>query len=810
MNASQDNKIDKNKKKSSRVSKACNTCRVRKIKCNGKNPCESCAHSGVECTFDDRRTQRTTLYKNEDDIRKDLRTLTTCVNALSKLKSIDPAKLDPLVNDLQAKLNGFRNDMRLTVETSKVAEYDADPSIETELLDSDPIRFSRFIDAVIDENELKPVVDGYFGLYSPLSLLTNQGFGWLFKKLFNSNLDHSKVKMTFYLYMRFFDLSNYCSNQTTKNIKEPLKTYKEEYVLSSVECTEQDIVDRMLNRYFLLLDMPQDKTIECDDPKAILGFLNEQIDNVRKFSTLAGTNPQMLGSYYEVDHILGLLSKKCEHILRITTHSDLQISKLLLGQIGYSNDRDENGHGREVISIVVQNLITIGLNRWEYYVGLDETTANDYRLLWWRSVWWDRWASVSTGKPFMIDEKISLCLLPREWVRLGLNEQMSCEMLLNTVDFTGESVTDEIFVDVSQHILSKLITIEFQSILYNSEFTDYKIFSTKYPFFEKALHDLLSQIEQLIWKFAKLDELMKPHIGDLVPENPRFHVYLTMKYCNVEALNMIESILIRFTTSPRTQDKNLINKLILKHRLDIFKISSESLQNLSNIKTVFYNTEYSKLITMFFMHVIIYSIDNPMCNMIGTIQNVCTIVNNSRLCSQMSAITTLNDAIRGTYGSNLPTYFSFVLTRIFLQIYMEKRNITEEYLLSELAKLDKVSESMCRDILDINSQCYTILLSEIPNSPLHTKILKDVNKMTKTKFMDNFTPPVSSSGTTSDVTNNNAGSVSTVSDPNANSEVFTTLDDFLQMNAFSEIYEVLWGDLDDSSPEIHENSNLAE
>ena len=810
MNSSQNNRIDKNKKKSSRVSKACNTCRIRKIKCNGKNPCASCAHSGVECAFDDRRMQRTTLYKNEDDIRKDLRTLTTCVNALSKLKTIDPAKLNPLVNDLQSKLNGFRNDMRLMVETNKVADYNADPSIETELLDSDPIRFSRFIDAVIDENDLKPVVDGYFGLYSPLSLLTNQGFGWLFKKLFNSNLDHSKVKMTFYLYMRFFDLSHYCSGQTVKNSKEPLKTYKEEYITAPAECTEQQIVDQMLNRFSLLLNMPNDITIKCDDPKAILSFLSEQIHNMQHFSTLAGTNPQMLGSYYETDHILSLLFKKCEHILRKSTHSDPRILKLLLAQIEYSNNRDENGHGREVISLVVQNLISIGLNRWEYYVGLDETTANDYRLLWWRSVWWDRWASVSTGKPLIIDEKISFCLLPREWVALGLNEQMSCEMLLNVVDFSDELVTDEIYVDVSRHILSKLIAIEFQSIIYNNEFTDYRIFSTKYSFFEKTLHDLLNHIEQLVWKFAKLDELMKLFVGDLVPENPRFHAYLTMKYCNVEALNMIESILIRFSNSPKTQDKNLINKLILKHRLDIFKISSESLKKLSNIKTVFYNAEYNKLITMFFMQVIIYSIDNPTCNMIGTIYNICTIVNNSRLCSQMSATTTLNDVSRGTGGSNLPIYFSFVLTRIFLQIYMEKRDITEEFLLSEVSKLDKASGSMCDDILNIDSSCYSLLLSEIPNSPLHTKILQDVNKMTKTKFMDNFTPPVSSSSTISEVTNNNVESVSTVSDSNANPEIFTTLDDFLQINAFSEIYEVLWGDLDDSSPEIRENTNPIE
>jgi len=800
------NRVSKARKKAPRVSKACNTCRSRKIKCNGVKPCASCSQAGTECTFDDRSIHKTTLYKEEDDIRKDLRTLTTCVNTLSKLKSIDHQKLNPVVAQLQSKLNTFRNDMRVMLESDKMTDYESDRSIETELIDLDSIRFNRFISSNLDDDDQKQVVNGYFGFYSPLCLLTKQGFGWLFKKLFSSKLNHAEVKMTFYLYMKFFDLSHYCSNKIAERNLAPFETYFAEHMDKSIQYTDQHVVNHIINRICSLLNMVQDKSklIKSDDPIQILQFLNIHVNSIKNYSYLKGTDSLGLAVFYEVDTLLGTLFKHCEDLIHKTKFRDLNIADALLTQMEYVNNKVESYNLRDIISIAVDDTIFDGLNRWEYYIGLNETTADRYRSVFWKCMWFDRWASVNTGKPFLLDESMSLCLLPRKWMSLGLNETMECEMLLDTVDFSNELVDAQTFVEISRFLLTKLLTTHFRSILYNKDFTDYRIFSSKYPNFEKTLHDLLQIIERLTWNFAKLDEKMEPYIGELVPSNDRLHAYMTMRYCRVEMYNTIESILIRFCNAPRTQDKTLINKLILKQRLDIFKLCSSSLQKLSNIGNAFEHIKYNRLITMFFMHVIIYSIDNPICNMIDTINDVCTVVHNERSCGRMGATNAVVTLDRIKEGTNLPIYFTFVLTRIFLQIYVEKRNISEETLISEVIKINTTNGNICKDILNIDSSCFTILLANIPNSPTHIKVLKEINKVTKSKFMDNFTPPTSVSVPNSD--GENTESVTTVMDSSDNPEIFTTLDDFLQLNVFSEIYEALWGELDDSSPDIIENS----
>ncbi|SMN21383.1 similar to Saccharomyces cerevisiae YER184C Putative zinc cluster protein [Maudiozyma saulgeensis] len=807
LNSGMNNRVSKQKKKSPRVSKACNTCRARKIKCNGMKPCASCSQAGIECTFDTSSTHRTTLYKEEDDIRKDLRTLTTCVNTLSKLKSIDPQKLNPVVTELQSKLNVFRNDMRVMLESEKITEYESDRSLETELIDSNFIRFNRFTSSNLEDDDLKQVLDGYFGIYSPLCLLTNQGYGWLFKKLFSSKLDHSDVKMTFYLYLRFFDLSHNISNQASKLHSIPFKAYNEKYMDKNIPYSEQSVVNHIIERACSLLNLTHDKPefVRSDDPLQILQFMNKHIEHMQHFSYLKGTDPLGLQIFYGVDDLLSTLFRHCESLIFQTRFRDPKVADALLTQLDYANNKEESYHMRDVVSLITDNVIFNGLDRWEYYIGLNEATADQYRSIWWKCIWYDRWAAVSTGKPFLLNENMAQCLLPKKWMSLGLNETMESELLLNTIDFGNKLVDDEVFIDVSRFLLSKLLTTHFKSILYNKDFTDYRVFSSKYPIFEATLHDLLQNIEQLTWNFAKLDEKMEPYVGELIPSNPRFHVYITMRYCRVEVYNTIESVLIRFANSPRVQDKNLINKLILKQRLDIFKLCSSSLQMLSNISTAFDNIKYNKLTTMFFMHTIIYSIDNPTCNMIDTINNVCTIVHNARACSRMGSASVSTKLNNIKEGSNLPVYFTFVLTRIFLQIYIEKRNISEEVLIAEVSKINEQNGNMVKDILDINSSCYSLLMTNIPNSPMHVKVLKDINKVTKTKFMDNFTPPASVSIPNSDT--ENVETVSTVTDSDKNLEIFTTLDDFLQLNAFSEIYEALWGELDDSSPDIKENIN---
>lgn len=791
-----DGHVSKSRKKITRVSKACNTCRTRKIKCNGVKPCLSCVQAGLECDFDDSGVSKISLFKEEDDIRKDLRTLTTCVNTLTKLNSINPEKLHPVVDDLNNKLNEFRNDLRVMLEKNKINSYDSKMSIETELPDADPIRFNRFNYVNPQDADVKPVIDAYFGLYSPLILITQQGFAWIFRKLFTSNLEQSEVKTTFYLYLKFFDLSSHCTEYSEKFNTSPLESYKNDLMEKDIQHTNQEIVDHIFTLFATLLDIPPDDIpqVKHNDCVEILKQLNKIFGVFSQFANKEGLTVAEIQDTYKIFHGINVLYTSAKQNLLQFNKKDFDIIDCLLTYLDHTHSTQENYSVRDLVGRAVEVAMFYNIDRWEHYVGLDEETADKHRSIWYRCYWWDRWSSVITGKQFMIDENMSLCLLPKALMGLGLTETMDCTMLLDTVDYS-EIHNDDTFKKVTYFILAKLITKYFTSILYNKRFTDYRVLSNKYSSFESSLHDLLNEIEQLTWMFSDLDEKVKPYLNDLSYSNLRFDVYMNMQYCRVEMYNAIESVLTRFSNSPRAHDRNLINKLILKHRTDVFKFSTNGLRLLSGVRTVLSNMKCIRMTTMFFMHMILYSIDNPAFKMVEDITNLCSIIVNEKACSCAHIMVRRDDGTEEIdltrEGGNLPLLFAYVLTRIFLQIYVERRQITPEYLVSEVTKLDVLSGAMCRDIMDIDSECYEVLLSDrIPIYAQRKKVLADVNKMTQSKFMDNFTPPSSSAAS-----QRTESQASLPMGPE-----HSTLDDFLQLDAFNEIYEALWGDLIDSPP----------
>ncbi|GMM58096.1 hypothetical protein DAKH74_047120 [Maudiozyma humilis] len=794
-------RVSKHKKKITRVSKACNTCRTRKIKCNGVKPCVSCVQAGLECDFEDNGVAKPSLFKEEDDIRKDLRTLTTCVNTLTKLNSINPQKLNPVVNELNSKLNEFRNDLRVMLEKNKIRSYDSQLSIETEIPDANPIRFNRFNYVNTEDEDVKPVINPYFGMYSPLILITHQGFAWMFRKLFMSNISQPEVKTTFYLYLKFFDLSTYCTVYSRKYNVAPLESYRDEFMDKDVACTSQEIVNHIFASLAHSLAIPEGTIPEMkpDDSVGILQQLNEIAPVLAASADTEGLSATQLQETFKTCQCIDVLFTAARHNIFRLKSKDLDIIDPLLTYLEKVHSTQENYAVRDLVGLAVDIANFHNLGRWEHYVGMDEETADFHRRLWYRCLVWDRWAAVITGAPFLIDETMNLCLLPKSLMALGLTETMDCAMLLDTIHFS-EISDDQTFVDAANLILAALITRYFRSILFNHQFTDYRVLSNKYSSFESNLHDLLNEIEQVTGMFSDLDAKVKPYINDFSYNNPRFETYMNMQYCRVEMYNTIESVLTRFSNSPRAHDKNLINQLILKHRYDVFTLSANGLRMLSGARSFISNMKCIRLTTMFFMHLILYSIDNPAFKMVDEIATICRIIINERACSQSSERVHHDDGTEEIdvmrEGANLPLYFAYVFARIFLEIYIDKRHITADYLIGEVSKIDEQSGQMCRDILDVNSPCYEVLLSDnIPMYAQRKKVLEDVNKMTQSRFMDDFTPPPSGGSSMSQSQRTDSQTI--VNEP----PQLTTLDDFLQLDAFNEIYEALWGDLLDSPPE---------
>lgn len=72
-----------------RISKACQECRTRKIKCNGQTPCQSCRFRGYSCTY--REKARNRMRKVRTDVDRDAQRLQTRTTAACISEPESPA-----------------------------------------------------------------------------------------------------------------------------------------------------------------------------------------------------------------------------------------------------------------------------------------------------------------------------------------------------------------------------------------------------------------------------------------------------------------------------------------------------------------------------------------------------------------------------------------------------------------------------------------------------------------------------------------------------------------------------------------------
>lgn len=122
------NSLDNSKKK--RVGKACDSCRLKKTKCNGKQPCERCTADNKICIYTERKKSKDKVYSSEYVELIDRRL--SLVNK-SLLKLCELVKLNK-----KSELAAFVNDL----------DYNESDEIS-------PISVNQAISLLVDEHELE-------------------------------------------------------------------------------------------------------------------------------------------------------------------------------------------------------------------------------------------------------------------------------------------------------------------------------------------------------------------------------------------------------------------------------------------------------------------------------------------------------------------------------------------------------------------------------------------------------------------------------------------------------------------------------
>ncbi|SMN22772.1 similar to Saccharomyces cerevisiae YER184C Putative zinc cluster protein [Maudiozyma saulgeensis] len=782
-----------------RVNKACAVCRRRKVKCDGAQPCQNCKISGLLCSYEKKKVaEHVSLYKQEDDIRKELGSLSHYRKGLENLSAVDSMQLQPLLTQLDSKLDKFRDDLRLTLSRKATESYNQKVSLETSLVETDYVMFNYYEKLYMSEcseNLDHSNISIYFGLYSALTLFSNGGFGWLFKKMFSSTLDQEETKKTFYLYLKFFDLSSLWFTKNMKQSAAPLQWCKKYYKSNlPKDISDADVVIDILSDVQNIIN---DKNINFSDIKKLPPeiVLNRIVELMKKHKTFFSSpdvefTPLLKKQFFLAEEYMHLVFLEYFERCTYTVIYDNAVTECTLWFLDEFFWKEEYVTLRRFVCAIIGRGIDSGYNRWEYYIGLSEEKADLKRKLWWKLYWWDKWSSLMTGKPTLIQEHQMECLLPRSYLECGIDDKMDPKMLIKSADFK-KAYKDGILIDISYYILSKILQYCFDEILYNNKFSSYRIFSANFQNLDQIAAELLENTGLLSGYFKSLEAKLEPFFDNLKGPGSDLDFFSIFYFCTAEASSSVGNVLIRLMGTEKVTAKDKLHDAQMSLRSISVNASQKALQKLLIVKEKYYHIRMCKMATFFIIRIVICAIDSP-------VEDV--VLNASLLCSFLGHYTPsdehgkLFDEQTSYIYEQQPTVtilFSFILVRIYLQTCLFAANLSVEELANQLKTKSEVAYNMYCDLLDTSSRCFEPLLHDIEVSHMHRSVLELVNKATGTQFFANFKKPV----TNEDITGTDHSSISSnMSQDDLLSLI--NLDDFLSLDIFPEVYHAIWQNFD--------------
>lgn len=491
------------------------------------------------------------LYKDDVEFQKQLIQLQTTLKQLKSMSASNSHIKDAIENitaqvnrvaldwEPQYDLHEYNNIMKNGPEGLK--------SIETHLMKNkyyDRVHLTRFSvwtdtsktgKQTNSENTFlgdQPLVDDIFGLYSPLQGLSLRGIGHFFQQCSVGPETKDKtiqLKETLYLLLRFFDICLDQFNQSCVSIANPLESYLHRKnllnlspsttssVISRSSANNKDLVSVLINRFpqpFVvnLTSVSNEKLFETMyDDFAMFSIVLQMYDCHKKgFETLmmritARPNPgspatevspadlQDFTHFCEQEELLLAL---CYSYYNSTFYhfsecsGSLEYIELLLSLLETQLWLGE-GYGLEkVLDVAINYAMDLGLSRWEYYVGLDEETAEKRRMCWWKIYCIDKHHAFKKGHLSSIDDSKMNCLLPKVFRDLGFSDSKDFVSRVHSVQrssaFDNMSISELKFY--GECAASQVVSSFYSNVLYDERYTSIKN-TAKPPFLKSQLLD---------------------------------------------------------------------------------------------------------------------------------------------------------------------------------------------------------------------------------------------------------------------------------------------------------------------------------
>lgn len=500
-----------------RVSKACDICRGRKLKCDGLAPkCTRCALANVECVYSERqrRRQKKRAQPNGGVPHANPSTLTGLDVRMERLESM----LSSLIGKLNSeKILALPKPPSSTYTPKSPGSFEHD-SENTD--SSEPERQS-------EEQPQREPVEKYFGAQTTFSVLSSKGIQWLEKfsgdpKLLSKFQDfHKKAASVFLvvnsMWMDPIDKSELRPLPPRSVVNRLLDKFHSDLCIVQLFLSKEEIVD-LFDRYYELADT----TIPKSKRKRLTNSDFLCINAILVICCMISWDPDETQ-----DPALMSLLQKVEkdsrdnaifYFHRVSTISEgLRTVQALMMMVIFSGFTQSGTQSYSLVSTVVRFAQEMGLHRRESLIGLPEHEAMQRRRLWICAYIFDRDSCFRSGKPPIIQTSdvssvnledyrdVIFYDVPKTTVDMMLDPDFDVfGMLQNmTLHEYQTGAAKNLILYYSAHM------VDFTSLSYEKLFSAN---SLKDMSLDEVLHTIVTLDRELERKMAMLPKIIRPGV----------------------------------------------------------------------------------------------------------------------------------------------------------------------------------------------------------------------------------------------------------------------------------------------------------
>lgn len=745
------------------------------------------------------------FYKDDIEFQKKLASLQECLKQLKSISNPNDqiieiinginTQVDTLINNWEPEydIKEYNRIMRESGGNTK--------SVETHLMKNkyaDQVALTSFA-VWTDTNKAEkngiptssflanqPLVDDMFGLYSPVQALSLRGIGHLFQrcvKMATSTEKTVQVKSNLYLLLRFFDICMDHFNQSCVSIANPLESYLQRKcpLMSSPNTTSsvssrnsansKDLVGVLINR--LPQPFVQNVTLINNakllntmyDDFAMFSLLLKMFDaHKRGFESLmikitanpesttlsalklSNTDIQDFIWYCEEEELLVALSYS--YYNSTLYHFDefsrsLEYFELLLSLIDKQVWLNEKYGFQKVLDVATSYATGLGLSRWEFYVGLDELTAERRRESWWKYYCIEKQHNFVTGILSSINDSKMNCLLPRMFRDAGFSDHRNfisnVHLAVNNPVFHSMPLTDLAFY--GECAVCQVISDFYWGTLYEERYTSIKNIAkppfVKYRLLEEVLRDtdlLKTKLHAIKVQTKKLYDIAYSGSAHEIDGISRENKVLAVKHVLLQGclffyvLSAVNNLISRLRVHPNqlnVRSREIRYREILREEYVNMTKLILSLEDDYSVSRAF--GQYGCV----FLMVVSGSFSG--CRFEPELSEVIMIL---RLFRRLNGISIYRQNQEHDTVKNSNAYSDFrqlctfvsILSNSLLQSYMFLNDLTKDQLFKVLAEAAPELQDLPPLILNPKSEVYRHLMEPVQESGVHLNVKKMLEK----------------------------------------------------------------------------------